>query len=43
MQSEPECAALEENYIMIFKRPDPLAKFSDAELFAELDMRLKKK
>ena len=47
--AEPECAALEENYIMIFQRPGDapaapakdLSAFSTDQLLAELEKRLK--
>ena len=41
--AEPECAELEENYIMIFRRPTApdLSKYTTNELLAELEARLK--
>ena len=44
--AEPECAELEENYIMIFQRPKSrtkpdLSHYSTDQLLAELEARLK--
>lgn len=45
--AEPECPDLEENYIMIFRRPKAstgqpdLSKYTTDQLIAELEARLK--